>query len=358
VTTEPVTLSDAFADHLRSVAARADHVAGLGDRDKEVGDALGLARELGRVLPLPGEGDTVALWSALATVAAADLTVARVVEPHLDALAILDQAAPGPEMLVPGDATWGVYAAEGGDAPLHATGSAASGWRLTGTKPWCSLADRVSHALVTAWVDDERRGLFAVDLADPGIRPDGSGTTWVSRGLAPVRSLGLQFDEAPAAAVGPPDWYLDRPGFAWGGVGVAAIWYGGAVGLARRLHRAARGRTPDQVALVHLGRVDTALTAARVTLTAVATSADSRACAPADAGRAALRARQVVADAAEVVLSSVGRALGPAPLTLEEDHARRVADLTVYLRQHHAERDLARLGESVLSDSGDVGCWW
>jgi hypothetical protein len=30
-----------------------------------------------------------------------------------------------------------------------------------------------------------------------------------------------------------------------------------------------------------------------------------------------------------------------------EAHARRVADLTVYLRQHHAERDLARLGGIV-----------
>jgi hypothetical protein len=41
----------------------------------------------------------------------------------------------------------------------------------------------------------------------------------------------------------------------------------------------------------------------------------------------------------------VGRALGPAPLATDREHAQRVADLTVYLRQHHAERDLARLGE-------------
>jgi hypothetical protein len=40
----------------------------------------------------------------------------------------------------------------------------------------------------------------------------------------------------------------------------------------------------------------------------------------------------------------VGRALGAGPLAHDEAHGRRVADLTVYLRQHHAERDLARLG--------------
>ena len=58
----------------------------------------------------------------------------------------------------------------------------------------------------------------------------------------------------------------------------------------------------------------------------------------------ALRVRQVVADSAETVLAAVDHALGPAPLTSEEEHAGRVADLRVYLRQHHAERDTAALG--------------
>ena len=40
-------------------------------------------------------------------------------------------------------------------------------------------------------------------------------------------------------------------------------------------------------------------------------------------------------------------ALGAGPLCHDEAHARRVADLTVYLRQHHAERNLAELGTLV-----------
>jgi hypothetical protein len=35
-------------------------------------------------------------------------------------------------------------------------------------------------------------------------------------------------------------------------------------------------------------------------------------------------------------------------MATEEDHARRVADLQVFLRQHHAERDVARLGRLLL----------
>ena len=39
---------------------------------------------------------------------------------------------------------------------------------------------------------------------------------------------------------------------------------------------------------------------------------------------------------------------GRPPFTQEEPYARRVADLQVYLRQHHGERDLAALGQLVL----------
>jgi len=62
----------------------------------------------------------------------------------------------------------------------------------------------------------------------------------------------------------------------------------------------------------------------------------------------AFRVRSVVARAAEEVLERVGHALGPAPLAMDERHARRVADLQLYLRQHHAERDESALGRQVL----------
>ena len=61
----------------------------------------------------------------------------------------------------------------------------------------------------------------------------------------------------------------------------------------------------------------------------------------------ALRVRALTEAVAADVLARTGRALGAGPLGHDEAHSRAVADLTVYLRQHHAERDLARLGELV-----------
>lgn len=53
------------------------------------------------------------------------------------------------------------------------------------------------------------------------------------------------------------------------------------------------------------------------------------------------------------MLARVGRALGTGPLGHDKAHSRAVADLTVYLRQHHAEKDLARLGELVAQQGAE-----
>jgi alkylation response protein AidB-like acyl-CoA dehydrogenase len=212
---------------------------------------------------------------------------------------------------------------------------------LSGDKPWCSGATSLDRALITAHTPAGRR-LFAIDLTSPtvGALP----SSWVARGLAEVDSTGIHLDGTPALPVGEAGWYLERPGFAWGGLGVAACWFGGLVGIARRLWDATENREPDQIALMQLGTVDLQVQRCVVMLAAAALAVDSGD-AEGDAGVLwAERVRGTVADAVEQVLSIVGHATGPAPLTLEDEHARRVADLTVYVRQHHGERDTARLG--------------
>jgi alkylation response protein AidB-like acyl-CoA dehydrogenase len=318
------------------------------DDPRDLTRALRFAADQGGAFPLPRHGATRRRWELLATVAAVDVQLARVVEPHVDALAILAEA--DRTDLAPAGSTWGVWAAEGPGGRLSATATR-TGWALRGPKPWCSLAGQVSHALVTAWLDDTRRGLFAVDLDHDGVGFDPA--PWVSRGLPDVRSAGVRLDDVPAVAVGGPDWYLERAGFAHGGIGVAAVWFGGAVGVARRLARPSR-RPLDQVAQLHRGEVDATLHAARAVLAESAALIDGDHAYGTEGRRLAARVRLVVARAAEEVLARADRALGPAPLTAEEDHAARVADLRVYLRQHHGERDAAALGALLGDRIGEV----
>jgi len=331
-----------------------DHglVAAARSAGPDIDAALDLARALGPTSDSLGRS-TWTYVQTLGSLGAGDLTVARVVEPHLDALTILGQAAQRdhgidgswPSASAPRGSTWGVYAAHARSAHLdaHAVGGE---WMLSGVKPWCSLAGRLSHAVITAHIDQSRRQLFAVDLSHPGVRV--SDDPWVSRGLSNVRSTALQLDAVPAVPVGPPGWYLERPGFSWGGVGVAAVWFGGACALAQSVLEAAGRRDPDQVALLHIGRLDLALQGAELALRAAADQIDSGEATGSAGELLAARTRGTVAGAAELALAETARALGPAPLTSDEEHARRVADLGIYVRQHHGERDVARLGSLLL----------
>lgn len=334
----------------------ADLVAAARSAGADVDAALGLALELSPVASALGRSSWTWL-RALASLGAGDLTVARVVEPHLDALTILSQAAAHdrasdsdwPVLVAPPRSTWGVYAAH---APGHRLEARASGgeWSLRGSKPWCSLADRLSHAVITAHVDDDRRQAFALDLSHPGVRV--SAEPWVARGLAGIRSTSIRVDDVPAVPVGPPQWYLDRAGFAWGGIGVAGVWFGAACALGASVLDAARRREPDQLALTHLGRIDSALHSTLLTLRDAAAAIDDGRATGAAGRLLAARVRASAAGTAELVLGEVGRALGPGPLTGDEEHARRVADLTVYVRQHHGDRDLAALGGLLLEGPG------
>lgn len=340
-------LTELTADAM-SAAASSDRITAAGE----------LAVRLGPRIPRPGEGRTRELWEALATLGSVDLTVARTIEPHLDALTILAEAEGAPR--VPAGLL-GVYAAEGPGARLtarSATGAPAEdSWLLTGTKPWCSLADRVGGFLVTAWVDDEQRGLFVVDRAAVAAS-DGSlavdATPWHARGLSDVRSTATTYEAVPAMPVGPPGWYLRRPGFTWGGMGVAAVWFGAAVAVARRVAQHAAQRSPDQIALMHVGRTEAAVHRARCVLDAAARAVDDGDAHGTAGARLALIVRHTVRHAAEEILTDAAHAMGPAPLVAEEDHARRVADLEVYLRQEHAERDASALGRAVLADSSSM----
>jgi alkylation response protein AidB-like acyl-CoA dehydrogenase len=307
--------------------------------------ALAVAAQLSRLNLRPGDGDTGRYLSALITTGLVDATLARVVEPHLDAHAILHQASMAaeiPDIAADADSTWGVYAA---NAPAHhlEAHQDTAGWTLSGTKPWCSLAATVSHAIITAEVPRAGSCAFAVRL-DPS-KVEALPGQWVSRGLQEVVSTGLRIDRLPAVPVGDTNWYLTRPGFSWGAIGVAAVWYGIAYGLLDRVKQATDRRPADQIAFAQIGAADHDLFAAWVCLQHAAAEIDAgRACG--QAGELlSLRVRAVVSKAADNMLAIAGRALGPGPMTSDEPYARRIADLGVYLRQHHGERDIARLGE-------------
>lgn len=302
-------------------------------------------------LPRPGAGATAARFRVLSEIAARDLSLARLAEGHADALAILHEARREARA-----GSYGVWAAEPPDARVRAERTP-GGWVLHGRKRYASGARGLARALVTAEAPDGGR-LFDVALAAPGVHAVPG--TWVAVGMAATDSVDVVFDGVTIAedtAVGPPGFYLARPGFWRGAVGVAACWFGGALGAYRMLHaRFAKG-APAAVSehqLAHLGASAALIETMQCALASAAAAIDAE---PVELGdderergarRRALVVRQVVEQGCQEVLTRVGRASGSSALVHDREHARRAADLVVYLRQHHAERDLVALGRAVL----------
>ncbi|MFM0111146.1 acyl-CoA dehydrogenase [Paraburkholderia nemoris] len=301
--------------------------------------------------PLPGHGQTLVRWRTLAAVAACDLGLVKLFEGHTDALAILAELhGPTPSL----GSRWGVWAAEPPDTRVQASKRAtrteagdAAQLYLSGTKAWCSGAGVVSHALVTAWLDDEPV-LAAVAMDHASISIDTS--KWQAIGMQATASADVSFDQTPARRVGAAHAYVRRPGFWHGGAGIAACWYGAATQIGRTLREASTQRA-DAHRLAHLGAVDVALAGAAAVLRETAAHIDANP--QADSQREVMRARLVVEEAAAAVMCHATRTLGAGPLCRDARFARALADLPVFLRQSHAERDLAALGELTVKATFD-----
>jgi alkylation response protein AidB-like acyl-CoA dehydrogenase len=296
-------------------------------------------------LPLPGGGDTWPRFEALSKWAAQDLSLGRLVEGHCDARAILAEGGSPPA--APG-ATYGVWAAR---SPRQGTTARleSDGWHLAGQKPFCSGSGLIERALVTADTADGYR-LFDIDVARHVVstRPD----SWQAVGMADSQSETLEFGGPPLPfdrAVGDAGFYLDRPGFWLGAIGVAACWYGGAAGLVEHLGCTLDPHSPDPV-LVELGHAAAHVAAMRHVLEHASREIDED---PIDTqGRARARAhvvRHAVHHGALRVMEHIAAAGGARPLCHDRRQGQRAADLYVYLAQHHGSADAQELGRIAVA---------
>ncbi|MFF7064967.1 acyl-CoA dehydrogenase [Pseudomonas sp. NPDC008258] len=331
-----------------SLLHRFTHRSQAIDRDTSLMELMqALKGEQLDTLPLPGQGSTLERWRALARVAACDLSLAKLYEGHTDALAILAECGAAQHA---GNGIWGVWGAEPPDARAYIVERDGERVCLQGRKAWCSGALHINRALLTAWENDQPQ-LVAIELPHPSQRIQAE--HWQAVGMAASVSVAIEFDHSPGLAIGGPGQYLSRPGFWHGGAGIAACWYGAAEALADYLRENCRKPRRDPHADAHLGAVDAALYGARAALHECATWIDRHP--QADASFEVQRTRAQVEQAVDQVIQHVGRALGATPFCRSSHFARLSADLPVYLRQSHAERDLAELGRQLAGMP--AGAW-
>jgi alkylation response protein AidB-like acyl-CoA dehydrogenase len=296
------------------------------------------------VLTHPWDVPMARLVAQLFDVGRIDLTLARLVEGHADAVRILGEAGCSAR---PG--LYGVWASRSAGTGLRAERSA-EGWHLGGELRFASGVDVVDRALVTASVENGGHLLF--DVAADRFRPDRS--TWRTPAMDASRSFTVHADLVVAEPpVGADGFYLGRRGFALGGLGVAAVWAGGARSVVDQVAAGLRRFSPTAHQLRRVGLMDQQSWQARAVLDQVAGVLDQDADRPPHGLVAA--ARTTVVDACEQVVAEAGRVVGPGGLSTDERLARTLADLTVYVRQHHVDATLESRGRAVLEDGEDPG---
>lgn len=266
-----------------------------------------------------------------------DIPLARLTEGHVDALRIHREAGTVP---VP-ESCYGVWASRS-----HRTGIRGKpdgdDWVLDGTLHFASGAGLLDRALIPVWVDPEHQVLLDVPVRGWPFVDD-----WRTRAMELSRSFSatLSRQRSCGRPIGEVGFYLDRRGFFLGGIGVAAVWAGGAGRVRDLLLRALPGehRTPAQT--VRLGAVRSELATALALCRAVAGCLDRKLLGSTLDGRTvATECRAGAAGAVRRLLDQARIAVGPAGLAHDEDLTRAVDDLALYVAQQNPDGDAAYLG--------------
>lgn len=294
-----------------------------------------LVRSDRRLDELPGAGRTPLRLRALFDIARSyELSTARLVEAHTDAVAILAEADRTPE---PG-CLYGVWASQ-----HHSDGVVrdSTSSTISGSMAFATGIGHVERALLTA---SSPVGTVLIDVeldwADSVV---GNTSTWTSPALRDSHTGSVTFQDHRVRAsnvIGEPGWYLDRVGFWHGACAPAACWAGGAAGI---IDAAAELVDDDPHRKAHVGALESHLW----TLTAILDAAGRQIDADPDSRDAAeliaRSLRHAVVSTARDVLDRFGRAFGPRPHVDATAVGQRCLDLDLYIKQHHAERELPQI---------------
>lgn len=267
------------------------------------------------------------LARALVAVAEADLSLARLLEGHVNALELIARlgGAADPTQL---HGVWGA------DGPVPVT---CDGGRLDGGKRYASGLGTVARAVVTVGQGPASR-LAVVDVADPARhRP----AAWDMLGMRATASGEIDLTGLVPGWLGSPGDYFTEPHFLGGVWRIAACQLGGTLGLlgAARDALAARGRLMAEAQLARLGPLIGRAMAAfgLVERAAETASGPEGATDPDRAVALSIQARLLTEELAQDAIAAVERSVGLAHFETASETGRIARDLATYCRQ--AARD-------------------
>jgi alkylation response protein AidB-like acyl-CoA dehydrogenase len=289
-------------------------------------------------------------------VAAADGSVARILDGHLNAVERLRLLASPEDPAIADDLAaitagelwlglWGADPIAGEGAPATLSGDRGS-LRLSGSKVFCSGAGGVHRAVVLARPQTGAGPpwLVYVDLSE-GARVDRG---WYrGAGMRASESHRVEFDGARVIAVlGAPGELSHEPWFSRDAIRTAASWAGMAdSAVASAIDALAAKPRSGELEALAVGRMLTAQQTIEHWLTKAALDAVQ---APLRLVDTSIHLRDAVAQAALTILDEASRACGSRPFATGSSLDRARRDLDLLLLQHRLDPLVAKRGRLAL----------
>jgi alkylation response protein AidB-like acyl-CoA dehydrogenase len=357
---DEVALTARLDQAIAAIAAAATELDRAPRFPREAFDALAAAGALTATIGAARGGASVAAeWDLLRRVAAADASVGRILDGHLNAVERLEvTAVPAVRerelaAVAAGERLLGVWGAdpgpgEGDPARLRKEGD---GLVLRGAKTFCSGAGGVDAALVMVGSDDGTAPALA--LVECGEEVEVDRDWYRAAGLRASESHRVVFHGAPVTAVlGEPGELARDPWFTRDAMRTAASWAGmvdAAVGAA--LDELSARRAEEPLAQLAAGRIEAAQGTVAAWLERAAGVADAS-IAPGSAVEprpTGIAMRAEIDRAAKAILEIAAAACGSHVFVTAGrlDRARR--DLETFLLQHRLDPLLTRLGAEGLA---------
>ena len=338
---QPVSIL--LSQDLRTAAAEEER------GDRPIARSIDLLRDA-ELLLVDGASDPARTARALMRVGAANLSVGRLWEGHINALRLIQLYGTGelkkslPRRIAMG-AFLGVWGADG-DVPLTCE---ASDGHLCGRKNFASGLGTVTHAIVTVNSGPEVR-LALVDVTDTK-RADPS--IWNMQGMQATASGTYDFTDLSDDRiewVGGPGDYLQEPHFVGGVWRIAALQAGATAGLldvaATELRAADRMQSEAQKA--RLMNVLMQVWAGMALVERAADAGVDRHVAKDDLVAASIAARLFTEETALHAIRAVEQSIGLRHFSAGSETGRMARDLSVYLRQAARDAFLQRAAQTAL----------
>ena len=313
-----------------------------------------------------------------------NLSLGRVFEGHVNALQLV-QTFGTPEQVqrFANDAhnhkvfgVWNAEAADGVKLYPDAYLANAGGYRLEGSKTFCSGCGYVERPFVNGALPDGRWQMCIVPIekVEVKVNPD----WWQPPGMRASASYKVDFTGVALSEremIGQPGEYFQQPWLTGGVVRFAAVQLGGAEALfdATRTYLQGLGRTDHPHQQARLGKMAIALEQGNLWLQGGAAQIESYApifgdLPPADAANARSDQQHLVSYANMVrtaieqvcmdMIQLSERCIGTNGLLPPHPMERIIRDLTLYLRQPAFDASLTGVGEYVLSETSPARELW